>query len=133
MASGVSPSRGARQVRRSRLVKPWGSSRNTHTAASRACTRGLVMGIPAVRVPAGLTTGWVRAARAVAPSAGAWLVRWAASGGPRGGDPLDVKRAPAGGEADLLQFGEMRQPPGHAEVFRVVDRGFRPQRPAQLV
>jgi hypothetical protein len=27
----------------------------------------------------------------------------------------------------------MRQPLGHAEVFRVIDRGFRPQRLAQLV
>ena len=56
-------------------------------------------------------------------------------GGAFGGvvaDPLDVKQAPAGGEADLLQFGEMRQPLGHAEVFRVIDRGFRPQRLAEL-
>ena len=66
-------------------------------------------------------TGWVRAARA------------AAAGGGVVADPLDVKQAPAGGEADLLQFGEMRQPFGHAEVFRVIDRGFRSQRLAQLV
>ena len=50
-----------------------------HKADSRAWTRGLVRGIPAVRVPAGLMTGWVRAVRAAAPSAGLWLIRWAPS------------------------------------------------------
>ena len=40
---------------------------------------GLVRGRPAVRVPAGLMTGWVRAARAAAPSAGSWLIRWTPS------------------------------------------------------
>ena len=57
-------------------------------------------------------------------------------GGAFGGvvaDPLDVKQAPAGGEADLLQFREMRQPLGHAEVGGVVDRGFRSERLAELV
>ena len=35
--------------------------------------------IPAVRVPAGLVTGLFRAARAAAPSAGSWLIRWTSS------------------------------------------------------
>ena len=48
-------------------------------------------------------------------------------------DPLDVKQAPAGGEADLLQFRKMRQPLGHAEVGGVVDRGFRSERFAEFV
>ena len=48
-------------------------------------------------------------------------------------DPLDVEQAPAGGEADLLEFREMRQPFGHAEVAGVVDRGFRSERFAELV
>jgi len=50
-------------MRRSRLVKPLGSSRKAHKTDSRACTPGLVMGIPAVRVPAGLIAGAVRAVR----------------------------------------------------------------------
>jgi hypothetical protein len=47
-------------------------------------------------------------------------------------DPLDVKQAPAGGEADLLQSGEMRQPLGHAEVTGLADGRFGPERLAQL-
>ena len=57
-------------------------------------------------------------------------------GGAFGGvvaDPLDVKQAPAGGEAGLLQLPQMRQPLGHAEVGGVVDRGFGSQRCAELV
>src|SRR6266704_73722 len=42
-------------------------------------------------------------------------------------------RAPAGGEADLLQLRKMRQPLGHAEVGGVVDGGFGSERFAELV
>ena len=47
--------------------------------------------------------------------------------------PLDVKQAPAGGVADLFQFGEMRLSLGHAEVAGVVDRGFRSERFSEFV
>ena len=66
-------------MRRSRLVKPLGSSRKAHKADSSAWTRLLVTGIPAVRVPAGLMTGLLRADRVAAPSAGSWLIRWTSS------------------------------------------------------
>src|SRR5260370_42529806 len=98
MSSGVSPSRGARWLRRSRLVKPWGRRRKAQTAASRAWTRGLVRGIPAVRVPAGLMTGWVRAARAAAASVGAWVVLWA----PRNWLPAVETRPPGAVEGDRV-------------------------------
>jgi hypothetical protein len=37
------------------------------------------MGIPAVRVPAGLITGLIKAVRVAAPGAGSWLIRWTSS------------------------------------------------------
>ena len=39
------------------------------------------MGITAVRVPAGLMNGWVRAVTVAAPSAGTRLIRWTSSRG----------------------------------------------------
>jgi hypothetical protein len=44
-----------------------------------------------------------------------------------------AQEAPVGGEADLPQGGQVRQPFGQPEVAGVVDRGLGPQRPAFLV
>jgi len=45
-------------------------------------------------------------------------------------EALDAEQAPVGGEADLPQGGQVRQPFGQPEVAGVVDRGLGAQRPA---
>src|SRR6266511_3149587 len=79
MSSGVVPRRGVMRVRRSRLVKPWGSSRWMSRACSSACTRGSPKRSPGMRVPASVTIGVVRLVSAWAPRIGSWLRCWTPS------------------------------------------------------
>ena len=106
--------------RRSRLAKPRGRSRKTHSAASRAQTRGSPSRRPATRVPLAVMTGGELGDGGLAV-------------GGVVADFLDVRETPGGREAGCPQRGQVVQPFADAEVARVVDRGFRPERFSFLV
>lgn len=55
--AGARPSSGARRARRSRLAKPWGSSRKTSRVWSSAWTRRSVKRSPGTRVPVWMMRG----------------------------------------------------------------------------
>src|SRR3954465_8810125 len=118
MFSGRSASWGARWWRRARWVKPRGSRRNTQIAESSAWARGSVNRSPGTRCPVSVVIGSVIAARASAPSGGAW--RGGGGGGGEGGGGWGVA---LGGTAAPRGGGWVGRRAADGKVVGVVDRG----------
>ena len=77
--SGGIARRLAMAVRRSLLANPFGSSRNSGRAASRAWLRWSPRRRPGTRAPVAVVTDAVRACRASVPVIGSWLIDWTRS------------------------------------------------------